>query len=631
MTNNLLHSLNLPAGLKSLSLEEYEQLASEIREELITICNTCGGHLASNLGIVELTIALHSIFESPKDRLVFDTTHQCYVHKMLTGRLNQMRTIRQEGGLSGFAKISESDHDSFGAGHASTALSAGLGMAHARNIKKEDYSVVSIIGDASLSGGMSYEAINNVSKLSGNFICILNDNDMSISRPVGNMSNYITQLRTSDSYNVAKDQFERIFKKIPKIGNPLLRKIEKAIDRMRNLILDFKIGVIFEEFGFRYLGPIDGHNIPILMGALNYAKSYNGPIMIHIITTKGKGHTPAEQDPIKFHGVSPKAIPAATPPATPAKKIPTYTEVFGQSMIKIAEKNPNVVVITPAMKSGSGLDAYAERFPEQFFDVGIAEEHAVTFAAGLARAGIMPVVAIYSTFLQRGYDQLIHDVCLQKLPMVFALDRAGLVGEDGATHHGVFDYAYQLHIPNMTILAPQNGAELTAMLEWAVTEQKIVSIRYPKGPVPDTDSTQIIGHITKAEIVTPYLNDSLLPKIAIVAIGSMVPPAKEASAMANTQGFNCSVINLRSIKPLDTDTLTHVLAQAHHIITVEEGCKIGGVGSYIQQQLQINKRQSQWHIMGIEDSFIDHGKIPSLRKQQCLDTQGILTQIISLK
>lgn len=629
-SNTLLHSLQLPSGLKSLTLEEYEQLAIEIRQELIDICNTCGGHLASNLGVVELTIALHSIFDSPKDKLVFDTTHQCYVHKMLTGRLDKMHSIRQEGGLSGFAKISESDHDSFGAGHASTSLSAALGMAHARNIKKENYAVVSIVGDASLSGGMAYEAINNVGKLSGNFICILNDNNMSISRPVGNMSTYITQLRTSSSYTAAKDQFERIFKKIPKIGNPLLRKIEKTIDRMRNLIIDVQVGAIFEEFGFRYLGPIDGHNIPMLMGALNYAKSYNGPIMIHIITTKGKGHTPAEDDPIKFHGVSPKAAPAPVVPSpAPVKKIPTYTEVFGSSVCEIASQDPNVVVITPAMKGGSGLDTYAEKFPSQFFDVGIAEEHAITFAAGLSRAGVMPIVAIYSTFLQRGYDQLIHDVCLQKLPMVLALDRAGLVGEDGATHHGVFDYAFELHIPNITILAPKNGAELTAMLNWAVTQQKIISIRYPKGPIPDTEQTPIIGHISQSEIIYPY-SDQKSAKCAIIAIGSMVEPAKKAAELAIQQGHNVSVINLRSVKPLDTRTLLPIISQADHIITVEEGCKIGGVGTYIRQELGDHAPNTKWHLMGIDDEFVDHGKIPSLRNHYNLNAEGILAKITSL-
>ncbi len=622
----LLRKLNLPQDLKKLSQKDLESLAAEIREELLEIGNACGGHLASNLGVVELTLCMHAILESPKDKILFDTSHQTYVHKILTGRLDQMRTIRQEHGLSGFANIFESDHDIFGAGHASTALSAALGIAHARNLRKEKYSVFAVIGDASLSGGMSFEALNNIGKLKGNFVCILNDNNMSISKPVGNMSAYITQLRTSHSYNLAKSKFERIFHKIPKIGVPLCRKIEKTIERMRNIVLDFKVGVIFEEFGFRYLGPIDGHNIPLLMGAIKYAKSYDGPIMIHIITTKGKGHIPAEEDPIKYHGVAPKKIGLTIAP--PTKE--TFTEVFGQTCIALAKKREDLVVITPAMAGGSGLTNYAETFPDRFFDVGIAEEHAVTFCAGLVRAGIKPILAIYSTFLQRGYDQVIHDVCIQNLPVVFALDRAGIAGEDGPTHHGVFDYAYLLSIPNMMILAPKDGQELRDMMTFAIEQNQPVSIRYPKGPVPNQDGQIQTPLTTPTEILLPFSTTLTGKKILCIGVGSMAWTACEAAQQLHAQNINCAALNLRFVKPLDLKTLTQLVSESDHIIVIEEGCKIGGIFSHLLTEIPTDKKRSQWHSLAIEDHFIDHGKMDSLRKKEGLTTGHIVELAINL-
>ena len=606
--NKLLDKLTLPKDLKDLTVDELDQLCADIRDRLIDISDNCGGHLASNLGVVEISVVLHTLFSSPKDKIIFDTSHQSYVHKMLTGRLNQMYTIRKENGLSGFANIFESEHDCFGAGHASTALSAGLGFAHSRDILKQDNSVISIIGDASLSGGMCFEALNNFEKLDSNFICILNDNDMSISRPVGNMSTYMTKLRTSPTYDSARKFFDSVMDNLPK-GGPLKRRIEKGLDCLRDYILDTKVGVIFEEFGFQYLGPIDGHNVPMLMAALKYAKSYDGPILIHTITQKGKGHLPAENDPIKYHGVSPKKKSSTNI----EKKPLSNSEFFGNVMIDICNKKDDVVVITPAMIGGSGLTKFAETHPEKLFDVGIAEEHAVTFCAGLSRGGIKPVLAIYSTFLQRGFDQLIHDVCIQKTPMVFALDRAGFAGEDGATHHGVFDYAYMLPIPNLTILAPKDANEINSMLHWAVEQDRVISIRYPKGTVNQRKDIPLNPISLKPEVMIDC-NDTA--DYCIIGVGSMAWDCYDAAQQLKSDNIHCSVINLRCIKPLDITFLEPYINKAKHVIVVEEGVKIGGVFSHILQSFaHLNKTLNHWHHLGIPDQFYDHGSIPSLRSQ----------------
>ncbi|NBV82531.1 1-deoxy-D-xylulose-5-phosphate synthase [bacterium] len=621
-SNQFLDHLQFPSSLKEMTHSDLELLASEIRIRLVEISKACGGHLASNLGVVELTLALHTLFDSPTDRFVFDTSHQTYVHKMLTGRLDQMFTIRQDNGLAGFAKIAESPHDAFGAGHASTSISAALGMAHARDIKGEKYSVISVFGDASLSGGMAFEALNNVEKLKSNFICILNDNDMSISHPVGNMADYMTKIRTSDTYNSAKRKFEQIFSRIPQIGVPLTRRIEKTVERLRGLILDEKAGVLFEEFGFKYIGPLDGHNIPMLMGALKYAKAYPGPIMIHIITTKGKGLPEAEADPVNYHGVAPQKPQSSTTPPPP--KPTTFTNIFGDEAIQIAKDNPDVVVITPAMKGGSGLVKYADQFPDRFFDVGIAEEHAVTFAAGLARAGIRPILAIYSTFLQRGYDQVIHDICIQKLPVTFALDRAGLVGEDGPTHHGVFDLAFLLSIPNISILAPKDGHELRAMMRWSVTQPEAVSYRYSKDAIPPEDGSIFSPIETgKIEEMIPPSTDGK-DDVAIIAVGSMVWTAYRAAQLLSE--YRISVTNLRFVKPLDVTGLQDIVSNARHILVVEEGCAIGGAYSYIVQQLKPGTL-SNWHQIAIPDKFVEHGKLSTLRSSLSLTESGIVSLI----
>ncbi|RAP24928.1 1-deoxy-D-xylulose-5-phosphate synthase [Candidatus Marinamargulisbacteria bacterium SCGC AG-343-K17] len=622
MSKLLLDTLTFPDALKDLSYNELLTLSDEIRHRLIDITNTVGGHLASNLGVVELTLALHTLFNSPKDKFLWDTSHQTYVHKMLTGRLNQMYTIKQYKGLSGFAKISESEHDTFGAGHASTSLSAAIGLAQARNARNEDHSVVCVLGDGGLSGGMAYEALNNIKELKGNFICILNDNDMSISPPVGAMANYMTTIRTTKVYDEMKDKFQRVFDRIPKIGTPLKRRIEKTVKRFRSSLIDIPSGVLFEEFGFKYLGPIDGHNLTAVMAALKYAKDYDGPVMLHIMTTKGKGMDVAEKNPVKYHGVSAQK----TKTTEIKEKRPTYTQCFGSEIIDIAEKNPNVHVITPAMREGSGLVEYEKKFPDRYYDVGIAEEHAVTFAAGLAKGGVTPVLAIYSTFLQRGFDQVIHDVCLQKLPMVFAIDRAGLVGADGPTHHGVFDYSYLLLIPNMVICAPKDGTELKQMLAWATNEHKIVSIRYPRGEVPieDGEAIQPIEY-SKCQIMIPPPSKSL--DILIIATGNFVWPAVSiANELKSECNASISVINLRFIKPLDKDTLEPLIKSAKCVAIIEDGSKIGGVFNYILSEFgHLDKPLSEWTSFSIPDRFIDHGPVNDLFKEISLHPEQIKT------
>ncbi len=624
----LLDHLTFPDALKELSIEDLELLAAEIRTRLLEIGNLCGGHLASNLGIVEITIVLHSLFTSPTDKFAWDTSHQTYVHKMLTGRLNQMFSIRQEGGLSGFTNIFESDHDAFGAGHASTALSAALGFAHSREILKQDHKVVAIIGDASLSGGMSFEALNNIERLNSNFICILNDNNMAISKPVGNMSTYMTKIRTSPLYDQARKVLEQFLTTIPK-GGPLKRKIEKGLDHLRDLLIDQKFGVMFEEFGFQYIGPIDGHNISMLMAALRYAKHYEGPVLIHAITQKGKGHAPAELDPIKYHGVSPQK--KITPVAKPPQKTLTNSEFFGNTMIDICNQRSDVAVITPAMIGGSGLTKFSETHPDKLFDVGIAEEHAVTFVAGLARTGVKPVLAIYSTFLQRGYDQLIHDVCIQNLPVIFALDRAGFAGEDGVTHHGIFDYAYMLPVPNMTILAPKDAAEIKSMLHWALEQNSPISLRYPKGAIIERHDIPVSETFNgKAEVMFESSPGDGYD-YCIIAVGSMAWEAYDAALQLHQQGLRLVVINLRSVKPLDTDTLSPYIHSSTHILVIEEGSQISGAFSFIMQTFKsVNKMTDNWHYLGVPDAFYDHGKIPSLRKQCQLDTNSICDFINTL-
>ena len=608
-SKKLLETKNLPNDIQHFSKCELEQLGSEVREKLLEVSDKIGGHLASNLGIVEITIALHALFNSPKDKFVFDVSHQCYVHKMLTGRLDKIFTLKQYGGLSGFAKMAESEHDAFGAGHASTSISAALGMAEARDILGDDFNTIAIIGDSSLSGGMAYEAINNIARMKKNFICILNDNEMGISPSVGGMSEYITSIRTNFFYNKVRNKTERIMSKIPKIGVPLTRKLDKLVDRLRNTLIETKHGVMFEEFGFKYIGPLDGHNISVVMAALKFAKSYDGPIMIHLITKKGKGLEAAEADPIKYHGTSPK------PKEKPSNvKAPSFSQIFGNAAAKLCRERKDVCMITPAMREGSGLVEFEKEFPDRYFDVGIAEEHAVTFAAGQASVGLRPILAIYSTFLQRGFDQLIHDVCLQKLPVVFALDRAGIVGADGPTHHGVFDIAYQLLIPNLIVMAPKDGKELEDMLPWSVTQNLPVSIRYPRGSAHSLDGTiQSPIHLGKSELMIETQNTDTFD-ICIFALGTMAWDAYTIAKNLEQDNFKVAVINLRFAKPLDEEIILRYSKCSKQIAIMEEGCETGGINSIIiQLLLKSLDTLPKIHTFAIPDQFIEHGGVDQLK------------------
>ncbi|MBU0573538.1 MAG: 1-deoxy-D-xylulose-5-phosphate synthase [Candidatus Margulisiibacteriota bacterium] len=611
--SRLIDEIKLPAALRDLSSSQLERVAKEVREEIINVTSRNGGHIASSLGAVELTVAIHSAFESPKDKILWDVGHQAYAHKILTGRLSNFNTLRQKGGVSGFPNINESSHDHFTVGHASTSISQALGLVRARDILKKDFSVVAVIGDASLSGGLAFEALNNISGLKSNMIVVLNDNEMSISKNVGSLSNYLTMVRTSNLYVDMRNRVERVIKRIPNIGVPLFEAARKLKDRTKHLLVDFKVDVIFEEFGFKYFGPIDGHNIPLLMSTFHHAREIDGPVLVHVITKKGKGYAPAEADPTHFHGRSPFDI--STGKLLNGNGGATYTDVFGKTMNKLAERDDKVVAVTAAMVDGTGLDEFTSRFPDRFFDVGIAEEHAVTFSGALASQGLKPVVAIYSTFLQRAYDEIIHDVCLQNQHVVFALDRAGIVGEDGATHNGIFDLAYLRTIPNMTIMAPKDENEFQHMLYTAVNHNGPIAIRYPRGKGPgvvmDKEFKKI--EIGKGEVVKR--NGSTL----IIAIGSMAAEAKKCDA---------TVINARFVKPLDEKLILEEAKKADRIITVEEGTLSGGFGSAVAELLEDNQVVKPLLRIGLPDEFIEHGTRKEMLEKFGLTGEGICSQIL---
>lgn len=622
----LIDSLVLPDDLKRLSIKELDQLCAEIRELLVGVVSKSGGHLAPSLGVVELTIALHAILDSPRDKIVWDVGHQAYVHKVLTGRKDLMPTIRTFGGISGFPKREESPHDAFGVGHASTSISAALGIAVARDIRGENFSVFTVIGDGSTSGGLAFEAIDNVANtVKGNFVVILNDNGRSISKPVGSLSQAITQIRTSSAYLNLKQKVEGMVGRIPNIGVPLTKKIEKLVDRTKNLITDYKTGVLFEELGFRYIGPIDGHNIPLLMSAITYARFSSKPVLIHVVTMKGKGYEYAENDPEKFHGISPFNVESGK--LDYCATAPSYTEIFGQTILSLAQQHPEVCAITAAMPSGTGLSAFAKLYPERFFDVGIAEEHAVTFAAGLTTEGMKPFVAIYSTFMQRSYDQLIHDVCLQKLPVVFMLDRGGIVGEDGPTHHGLFDYAFMRHIPGLVVMAPKDPHELVRMMEYAYTCEYPVSIRYPRGEgasFPDRTSFQAI-QLGRAELLWEHDHPGVI-KMVLIGIGNMVAPALEAAGQL-AEDYAVSVVNARFVKPLDDKLLLKVCREADICVTIEDGVTLGGFGSAVLECLSEHRLQRPLLRLGFPDQFVEHGTKQQLFEKYGLDVSGLLRSI----
>lgn len=619
MTKSLLEKIDSPKDLKKLTVPELERLAAEIRSVLIKTVSRTGGHLAPNLGVVELTIALHRVFDTPRDKIVWDVGHQSYVHKLLTGRREQFVSLRQHGGLAGFPKREESEHDHFNTGHSSTSVSAALGLALARDLCKEDYHVVAVIGDGALTGGMAFEALNMVGDRKSDVIVILNDNEMSIAENVGAMSTYLTRMRTDPKYYKGKEELENLLRKIPSIGPTVLKAMERVKDSFKYLLVP---GMLFEELGFTYLGPIDGHNLGALKKVLWDAKDLTGPVLVHVITKKGKGYKPAEQNPDKFHGCGPFEI--ATGTACKSGGNVSYTEVFGKCLAKLAKDQVRTLAITAAMPDGTGLSHFANEFPHRFFDVGIAEQHAVTMAAGLASQGFKPVVAIYSTFMQRAYDQILHDVCLQKLPVVFALDRAGIVGEDGPTHHGLFDYAYLRHIPNMVVMAPKDENELQHMVQTALDYNGPIALRYPRGAGVGVPLDQIPRSlpIGKGEILKEGRDCTVL------AVGSMVYPALTAAEELQKEGISATVINCRFIKPLDEELILEQARRTGRLVTIEEHVLQGGFGGAV---LELLEAQGLYDIrvkrLGVPDQFVPHGNSDLLRAAYGLNEEGIMETV----
>jgi 1-deoxy-D-xylulose-5-phosphate synthase len=614
-----LSQIHSPKDLKKLSREELITVAEEIRHEIVSVVSETGGHLASNLGAVELTVALHYVLDLPDDRLVWDVSHQTYAHKILTGRRDQIATIRQYKGLAGYAKRSESEYDHFGAGHASTSISAALGFAMGRELNGKDNKVVAVIGDGAMTGGLAFEAMNNAGSLKKNLLVILNDNTWSISKNVGSISKYMTGL-------MADEKFQKLRNEIWELTGRFKRRdrIRETIKHIENSVKGFIVpGVLFEKMGFRYFGPIDGHDLPLLIETLADIKNIPGPVMLHVATIKGKGYAPAEDDAFKYHGVG--KFDKVTGKATAGTaNLPAYTAVFGKTMVELAAKDPKVVAITAAMCSGTGLVEYSETYPDRFFDVGIAEAHATCFSAGLAAEGIKPYVVIYSTFLQRAYDQVIHDIAIQKLPVVICMDRAGLVGDDGPTHHGVFDIAYLSTVPHVQVAAPKDGNELRAMLHHtaANSHEGIIAIRYPRDTVP-TAMTDAVDKIEwgKWETLTPPA------PIAVLAVGSMVQTALKAAEKLAEQGTEVSVINARFVKPFDMEILERLRKEGRAIVTIEEGQLRGGFGQSIAEYLLSNAYEGKFKAIALADDFVTHGSRGQLLKDVGLDVDSIVKVI----
>ena len=615
--SNYLSKISSVSDVKALNDQELHLLANEIRSFLIENISKTGGHLASNLGVVEMTLALHNVFDSPRDKLIWDVGHQTYVHKILTGRKHLFHTLRKYKGLSGFPKRSESEHDIVDTGHSSTSISAGYGIARARDLKGEDYSVISIIGDGALTGGMAFEALNHAGHSDTNFIVVLNDNEMSISQNVGGLSSYLNRLRTDPAYFKMKDDVENLLTKIPAIGKAVFKTAEKAKDSIKYFLVP---GILFEELGFTYLGPVDGHNVKELKLVFKRAKNIKGPVLIHVLTKKGKGYPFAEKNPDKFHGVSPFDIHTGNTVTTGVSR-PSYSAVFGKTLLSLAEKDHRVVAITAAMPSGTGLAEFAKSHPRRFFDVGIAEQHAVTFAAGMALNGMKPFFPVYSTFLQRAYDQIVHDICLQNLPVVFCIDRSGLVGNDGETHHGIFDISFLAHMPNITLMAPKDGREFEEMLRFAASYDAPIAIRYPRGEIDDFSNLNMDYFIDelKAEVLLQG-ND-----LCIIAIGNMVRIAYETAQRLQSEGIYCKVINARVIKPLDEDTLLRECEGIPHIITIEDHVTTGGFGSLVLDLLNRKQAIQGRNIknIGLPEAFIEHGDVEELMEQYGLNVKGL--------
>ncbi len=617
----VLDKIKEPNDIKKLRESELPILAGEIREFLLQKISENGGHLASNLGTVELTMAMHLVFELPKDKIVWDVGHQSYTHKLLTGRREGFDQLRKYGGMSGFPKRKESPCDSFDTGHSSTSISAGLGYAEAREITGEDYKVISVIGDGAMTGGMAYEALNNASRLNTNFIIVLNDNDMSISENVGGLSRHLGNLRTADAYQGLKMGVTNSLIKIPVYGERMVARIRRTKSGIKQLFIP---GMIFENMGITYLGPVDGHNIGELLRVFREASKVNGAVVVHVITKKGKGYLPAERHPARFHGAEPFEVETGLP--VKPRTVANYTDIFSTVMRKLGERDQEVVAITAAMKDGTGLKRFHNMFPERFFDVGIAEQHAVTFAAGLAAAGLKPVVAVYSSFLQRAYDQILHDVCIQDLPVVFAVGRAGLVGNDGETHQGIFDLSYLSSIPNMSILAPKNKWELSDMIKFAINYGHPIAVRYPRGEayagLKEYREKIIYG---KSEIL--FQEEG----IALLAVGSMVKTAEQVRILLKSMGYFCTLINVRFVKPLDTELLDQLAKNHTLFVTIEENVENGGFGEHVISYFS-EKQTAQFPKVikiAINDLYVEHGNVEILKKELGLDVESVLKRIVA--
>ncbi|NMM61369.1 1-deoxy-D-xylulose-5-phosphate synthase [Clostridium sp. P21] len=617
---NILENYKGIHEIKHMSLKQQKQLAGEIREFLIEKVSKTGGHLASSLGVVELTLSLFNVLDLDKDKLIWDVGHQAYVHKLLTGRKEKFDTLRQFGGMSGFPKSSESIYDFFETGHSSTSLSAALGMAIARDLKKEKYEVAAVIGDGALTGGMALEALNDAGYRKTKLIIVLNDNQMSIGKNVGGVSKYLNKIRIDPKYNKFKLEVENTLKRIPNIGKGMAKYLEKVKNGIKQMVVP---GMFFEDIGIKYLGLIDGHNLKELTEVLSKAKNIEGPVIIHVITKKGKGYEFAEKNPGKFHGVGPFDCGSGE---VYSNSCVTYSKAFGDEMVQLGKHYNNLVAITAAMRDGTGLNEFSKVFPNRFFDVGIAEQHAVTMAAGMAKSGLKPVFAVYSTFLQRAYDQILHDVCLQKLPVILAVDRAGIVGQDGETHQGVFDLSFLTHMPNIVVVSPKSTAELKNMLRWSVEQKYPIAIRYPRGGDNMKVTMEALNDFTlgKWEILHKEGN------IALIAQGKMVQHALLAGQKLKELGINVTVINACFIKPIDEELIKVLVQEGFNIVTIEDNVVRGGLGSYILEYINTLNKNVKVINLGFRDEFIPHGKPDLLYKLYGLDVEGIVKSVLKI-
>ena len=613
----VLEKIKKPNDIKKIPKESMDLLAQEIRDFLIENISETGGHLAANLGAVELTMALHLVMDFPEDKLIFDVGHQSYTHKILTGRKNEFPTLRKFGGLAGFPKTKESECDAFNTGHSSTSISAGLGMAMARTLQGKTNTVVSVIGDGSLTGGMAYEALNNAAKAETPFIIVLNDNNMSISENVGGVSSYLNQIRTTEAYLDLKEDVKKKLKTVPK-GKNMIHRIQSVKSGVKQLVIP---GMYFEDMGITYLGPVNGHDIPAMVKVLKEAKRCKTPVLVHVLTQKGRGYAPAERHPARFHGAEPFDIETGLP--LHKRTTPNYTDIFSTVMCKLGDNNPKVVAITAAMPDGTGLKRFRNMYPDRFFDVGIAEQHAVTFAAGMAASGMRPVVAIYSSFLQRAYDQILHDVCIQKLPVVFAIDRAGIVGSDGETHQGIFDLSYLSEMPNMTVMAPKNKWELADMIRYSVEFDGPIAIRYPRGQAFEGlyENRPAIEY-GKAEWIYEEKD------ICLIAVGSMVKTALQVREELAKQGKKASILNARFVKPIDEEAIETACKNHKLIVTMEENILTGGYGEAVRLYMDSIKTKARLLNIAIPDTFVEHGKPDELLHMLKMDAEGITQRIL---